>query len=101
MRRRIAASLICLAFAGCLTPFTSRLDQANRNATAMQEQLVIANAKLVEATAVLERSEKKLNEATVTLEDMDRRLADMEKRFATMEQLFRRAFGIKDKMEEE
>ena len=63
MRRRIAAALICLVFAGCLTPLTSRLDRTNERAAAMQEQLVIANARLAEATGTLERSERKLAEA--------------------------------------
>jgi septal ring factor EnvC (AmiA/AmiB activator) len=100
MRRGMALALIPLTFAGCLTPFTSRIDEANRHAAQLNEQMAVANAKLVDATDCLLRSEKKLDEATATLHNMERRLDDMDKRSEVIEKGFRKLMGIKGPEEE-
>ena len=63
------------------------------------EQLVIATAKLEDATVTLKNSEKKLDEATSTLGRMETRLDDMDKRFIVIEQGFRKLLGIKQEEE--
>jgi chromosome segregation ATPase len=95
MRRRIALALMPLLLTGCLTPFTSRLDQANQRAADVLEQLIIANSKLSEAAASLERSEKKLDEASATLRRMELRLDEMDRRTEVIEKGFRKMLGIK------
>ena len=46
MCRRFPVLAICLALAGCLTPVTSRLDRANEQLAASNQQLTAARAKL-------------------------------------------------------
>ncbi|HYV39431.1 MAG TPA: hypothetical protein VE988_27325 [Gemmataceae bacterium] len=95
MRRQFFAVLAPFILVGCLTPFTSRLDQANANAAAINQQLIIATAKLDEATAVLKRSEAKLDEANVTFYRLEKRLDEMDKKFTNIEKGFNKMFGIK------
>src|SRR5437016_64486 len=101
MQRRALLALIPLLFAGCLTPFTRRLDLANERAAAIHQQLVVATAKLDEATATLERSEQQVKEASATLRRMENKLDEIERRAAVIEQGFRKMFGIKGPLPEE
>jgi len=101
MRRKFVLALVPLVLAGCLSPFTRRLDEANARAAAIQEQLIIATNKFDEATKSLERSEKQLIVASATLERMENRLNEMDKRFAVLEAGFRKMFGIKGELPEE
>ena len=101
MRRRLAVALIPLLLAGCLSPFTRRLDEANARAAAIQQQLVVATNQFDEARRSLERSEKQLYSASATLERMEHRLDEMDKRFAVLEAGFRKMFGIKGPLPEE
>jgi hypothetical protein len=99
MRRAIVVALLPLLLAGCM--FTSRLDEANARAAAINQQLIIATNKLEEATRVLERSEAKLDQANKTFNHIDEKIGDMDKRFATIEMGFRKLFGIKGPEEQE
>jgi outer membrane murein-binding lipoprotein Lpp len=101
MRSRTALALMPLLLAGCISPFTSRLDKATEQATALNQQMAVANAKLEEATLCLERSEKKLDEANTSLHNMERRLNDMDRRFAVIELGFRKMLNIKGPEEQE
>jgi chromosome segregation ATPase len=100
MRRKFILAFLPLLLAGCLTPFTSRLDLANERAEAIHQQLVLATAKLDEATRTLERSEAKLDEASRTLSRMEGKLNDMDKKFTTVETGFKKLLGIKGPQEE-
>ena len=95
MRRQFVAVLAPFILVGCLTPFTSRLDEANARAAAINQQLIIATAKLDEATATLKRSEAKLDEANVTFYRLEKRLDEMDKKFTNIEKGFNKLFGIK------
>ena len=95
MRCRLLAPILPLILAGCLAPFTSRLDEANARAKAVNDQLIIATAKLDEATATLQRSEKKLDEANQTFYRLEARITTMDTKFTTIEEGFRKMFGIK------
>jgi len=95
MPHRLWTSLLLLFIAGCLTPFTSRLDEANAHAAAMQEQLVIATTKLDEVKSIMEQSQNKLDEANETFYRLEDRITDMDRKFGTIEQGFRKMFGIK------
>jgi hypothetical protein len=101
MRCTIVLALVPLLLAGCITPFTSRLDEANARAAAVNQQLIIATNKLDEATRILERSEAKLDQANKTFDRIDDKLGDMDKRFATIETGFRKLLGIKGPEEQE
>ena len=101
MRRKVIVGLLPLLLAGCLNPFTRRLDEANAHAAAVERQLVIATNKLDETTRILERSEAKLDDANATFHRMDDRLADMDKRFGTIELGFKKLLGIKGPEEQE
>jgi hypothetical protein len=90
-----------LLVAGCLTPFTQRLDEANAKAAAINQQLIIATSKLDEATIVLRRSEQKLDEANKTFYRMEDKINDMDKKFGTLEVGFRKMFGLKGDGKEE
>ena len=101
MRRRLLIALIPLLLAGCLSPFTRRLDESNARAAAIQQQLVIATDQFDEARRSLERSEKQLYVASATLDRMEHRLNEMDKRFAVLEAGFKKVFGIKGPEPEE
>ncbi len=100
MRLRWFAVVPLLA-AGCLSPFTRRLDEANQRAAAIHQQMILATEKMDEAAKSLERSEKKLDEASQTLKRMEQKLEDLDKRSATIEQGFKKMFGLKGPEEEE
>jgi hypothetical protein len=101
MRREYLIFAIPLLLAGCISPFTRRLDEANARAAAINEQLILATAKLEETKVVLERSEAKLDEANRTFYRLENRMGEMDKKFGTIEQGFRKMFGIKgDDLEE-
>jgi chromosome segregation ATPase len=101
MRRRFLILALPLLLAGCVSPLTRRLDEANARAAAINEQLIIATAKLEEANAILERSERKLDEANRTFYHLDERIGEMDKKFGTVEVGLRKMFGIRaDGLEE-
>jgi uncharacterized coiled-coil DUF342 family protein len=100
MRRKFILAFLPFLLAGCLTPFTRRLDVANERADAIHQQLVLATAKLDEATRALERSETKLDEANKTFYRMEGKLNDMDKKFTTVEAGFKKLLGIKGPQEE-
>jgi chromosome segregation ATPase len=81
--------------AGCLTPLTSRLDEANARAAALNEQLVTATAKLDEIKGIMEQSQAKLDEANETFYRLEESITDMDRKFGTIELGFRKMFGIK------
>jgi hypothetical protein len=101
MHRKLILALLPLTLAGCFRPFTSRLDEANARAAALQEQLVIANAKLDEAMRILAQSDARVAEANRTYYRMEDRLADIDRKAGTMETGFRKLLGIKGPEEPE
>ena len=101
MYRTIALALVPLVLAGCLSPLTSRLDDTNRQAAELNQQIAFANSRLVEATDCLLRSEQKLDEARGTLRRMELRLDELDRRSEVIEKGFRKMMGIKGPEEEE
>jgi uncharacterized coiled-coil DUF342 family protein len=101
MPHKLSASLLLLFLAGCLTPFTSRLDEANEHAAAMERELVLATAKLDEVKAIMEQSQKKLSEANETFYRLEDRITDLDRKSGTIELGFRKMFGIKGDGKEE
>jgi outer membrane murein-binding lipoprotein Lpp len=95
MGSKVVIALSPLILAGCLTPFTSRLDEANSQAARLNQQLVIATAKLDEVKAIMQESQTKLDEANLTFNRMDTRMTEMDRKFGTIELGFRKMFGIK------
>ena len=101
MKPLVALLPLFLVLAGCLTPFTSRLDEANAHAAQLNEQLVLATAKLDEVKSIMQDSQLKLDEANKTFYRLENRITDMDTKFGTIEQGFRKMFGIKGDGKEE
>ena|SRR5579862_892647 len=101
MGPKLLIALSPFILAGCLTPFTSRLDEANAQAAVLNQQLVIATAKLDEVKAIMQESQNKLDEANATFNRMDMRMSEMDRKFGTIELGFRKMFGIKGESEQE
>jgi len=101
MRRTLLVALAPFLLAGCLTPLTRRLDEANARAAALQQQLIIATEKFEEAKAILERSEGKIDQANNTFLRIETRINEMDTKFGTIEQGFRKMFGLKGPLPQE
>src|SRR5947209_2937868 len=90
MRRLHPWHLAPLFLAGCLTPLTDRLDQANGQIALSNQMLADANQQLVGAMRELETANKRL-------EKVDEQMTEMNRKLGTVEQGIHRFFGGKMK----
>jgi chromosome segregation ATPase len=96
---KLLVALVPLILAGCLTPLTSRLDEANAQAAQANLQLAAATAKFEEVKVIMQDAEDKLDKANATFNRLENRLDEMDKKFGTVEQGFRKMFLIKEEQE--
>jgi predicted nucleic acid-binding Zn-ribbon protein len=89
-----------LILAGCLTPLTSRMDEANALGAQANFQLAAATTKLEEAKTIMQDAENKLDQANATFIRLESRLDEMDKKFGTVEQGFRKLFLMKEEEQE-
>jgi len=82
MRTRSVLAIVPLLLSGCLSPVTSRLDQANCQLEAANRSLALMHDELMDTS-------QKLAKVQAALEQMDRRLA-------VVERVVKKVGGIKD-----
>lgn len=83
MRTRSLLAILPLLLSGCLTPVTSRLDQAN-------QQVEITNEHLARMSAQLDTADRRLAHLESLLAETNQKLETIDKRMEVVERAVRR-----------
>ena len=83
MHTRCLLAAVPLLLSGCLTPITSRLDQANR-------QVEVSNERLGQVSAQLEETSRRLADLERLLDALNQKLETIDTRMEVVERAVRR-----------